>query len=446
MLERLLAEFDERIVNDASLVPSVFDGLTASQRELGLLFGDRPTCPFLRPHFIARSQYDEVARAAQTIACAIEKLVKHALDDDELMCVLDLTERQVKMARFDPGYSSLCVSSRLDAYISDDGFKFLEYNAETPAGVADQMQLEKVLFQLAHVRQFLDRRPYWRPEPHRRLLSALIEAYREWGGEEERPQIAIVDWKGVATQSEFRILKDYFDAEGCPSIIADPRELVYDVDRLRAGSFRIDILYKRVIIHEFLDQCDDDHPLSRAYADGRVCMANSFRAKVAHKKAVFAILSDPKYEDLFTPEEIEIFRRHIPWTRCFKPAVNGFRGSDCDLIDLVSRKPERFVLKPNDDYGGHGVFLGWGTSREEWERAVALAQTKPYVVQERVASRKITMPIYDNEARLERMYVDFNPFLFQNEPEGALIRLSPSEMLNVSSGGGQTALLVIEGM
>jgi hypothetical protein len=42
------------------------------------------------------------------------------------------------------------------------------------------------------------------------------------------------------------------------------------------------------------------------------------------------------------------------------------------------------------------------------------------------------------------MYVDFNPFLFQNEVEGALIRLSTSTLLNVSLGGGQTALLVLE--
>jgi hypothetical protein len=45
---------------------------------------------------------------------------------------------------------------------------------------------------------------------------------------------------------------------------------------------------------------------------------------------------------------------------------------------------------------------------------------------------------------LNELYVDFNPFLFHNEVEGALIRLSASALLNVSCGGGQTALLVLE--
>jgi hypothetical protein len=34
---------------------------------------------------------------------------------------------------------------------------------------------------------------------------------------------------------------------------------------------------------------------------------------------------------------------------------------------------EQFVPKPNDDYGGHGVFLGWGTNKHDWQGAVKVA-------------------------------------------------------------------------
>jgi glutathionylspermidine synthase len=359
MLALLLKEFDDRILRDAELSESLFEQLTASQRELGLTFGDRPTCPFLRPHIITRTQYDEVARAAQTIAVAIERLVERALTDDELMAELSPTPREEQLARIDPGYSRLCVTSRLDAYVSDDGFKFLEYNAESPAGVGDQMQLEKVLFGLSHMKQLLGSVPHWRPEPHKRLLQSLLQAYREWGGNKEHPQIAIVDWKGVSTESEFRILQKYFASEGCPTIIADPNELEYSHGNLSAGDFAIDIVYKRVIIHEFLQRCSPDHPLVRAYADGRACMANSFRTKLGHKKTTFAILSDPSYANLFSAEEVEVLRRHIPWTRRVREGVTSFAGEEQNLMALIRDQREQFVLKPNDDYGGHGVFLGW---------------------------------------------------------------------------------------
>ena len=257
MLPSIISALDEQILNDPSLVPAVFDDLIAAQRKLGLVFGDRPTCPFLRPHLITRSQYDEVSRAASIIAAAVERIVARALVDDDLLAVLGPTEREAKMARIDPGYSCLCVSSRLDSYLSDAGFQFLEYNAETPAGVGDQMQLEQVLFPLAHLKALLAEHAHWCPQPHRRLLKSLVDAYREWGGEAERPQIAIVDWKGVATESEFFVLRDFFVSEGYETIIADPDELIYDGSQLSRGDFHVDIVYKRVIIHEFLERCDE---------------------------------------------------------------------------------------------------------------------------------------------------------------------------------------------
>jgi hypothetical protein len=446
MLSSIISALDKQILNDPNLVQQIFDDLIAAQRKLGLVFGDRPTCSFLRPHMISRSQYDEVCRAASIIAAAIERMVAQALVDDDLLALLGPTERETQMARIDPGYASLCVSSRLDSYLSDTGFQFLEYNAETPAGVGDQKQLEQVLFPLAHVKALLAARAHWRPEPHRRLLRALVDTYREWGGEAERPQIAIVDWKGVATESEFFVLQEYFAAEGYETIIADPGELIYDGRRLWRGDFRIDIVYKRVIIHEFLERCDEQHPLAVAYADRNVCLVNSFRSKLAHKKAGFAILSDPAFAQMFTPTEIEIFRRHIPWTRRVRRGQTTFHNSEQDLIALMRRERNRLVLKPNDDYGGHGVFLGWESTADEWEHAIQIALERPYVVQERVSLRKTPMPMFTDRVRMEEMFIDFNPFLFHNEVEGALIRLSTSSLLNVTSGGGQTALLVMEGM
>lgn len=349
------------------------------------------------------------------------------------------------MARIDPGYSTLCVTSRLDAYLTDSGFQFLEYNAENPAGVSDQMQLEKILLQFPHMKDFLDQHAHWTPKPHQRLLESLLATYREWGGQEQSPQIAIVDWEGVSTASEFEVLKQYFESEGYRTAIVDPGALELDGERLKAGTFRIDIVYKRVIIHEFLEKFDDTHPLSRAYRDRNVCMANSFRSKLAHKKAGFAILNDPQYADLFTELEFNTFLQHIPWTRIVRDGVTSFENAERELSEILRTEQEHLVLKPNDDYGGHGVVMGWEISSDEWERTIAQAFARDYVVQERVPVKKVAIPRFaDQSIRRDEMFVDFNPFLFQNRMEGGLVRLSASSLCNVSSGGGQTALLVME--
>lgn len=443
-MQGLIKQLDESIVADTTLGPALFEELRVAQRELGLLQGNRATCPFLRPHVISRTQYESIKRAAETLAGAFEKLVTAALTDQTLLAFLDLTPAEEEAARIEPGYSRLCVSSRLDAHANANGFQFLEYNAETPAGVGDQMQLEKVLFRLPALKRFLEVNSHWLPQPHRALLLSLLTAYREWGGEEDKPSIGIIDWKGVPTSSEFQVLKDYFIAEGYPAFIADPHDLEYNGDYLSVDGSRIDIVYKRVVIHEFLGEFGLAHPLVKAYRERRVCMANSFRTKLAHKKSTFAVLSDPAYQYLFDSAELEMIQKHIPWTRFVKPARTAFGGSESDLETLILKERDRFVLKPNDDYGGHGVVLGWETGVEEWREAVKAAFHKPYIVQERVFLERTSIPAYLDEVYLDSLFVDFNPFLFQNEVEGALIRLSASSLLNVTSGGGQTALLILE--
>lgn len=422
----------------------LFKELTNVQSSLGLLFGSRPTCPFLRPHFLSRQTYEEILRAAEAVAAAAETVTLRALEDPDLMDRLDLTEAEQSLAGLDPGYPAVCASGRLDTFVTGDDFRFLEYNAETPAGVGDQMQLMKVLKRVPAIRDFLSEHPHWSPEPHRKLLECLIRCYRECGGRERKPNIAIVDWEGVSTEAEFYTLKDYFESMGYRTLVADPSELEYEGEELHAASFRVDILYKRLLIHEFLEKAGDDHPMIRAYTDGAVCMVNSFRVKIPHKKSSFAILTDERYSGMFTDVQLEAISKHVPWTRKVEECSTAFHGESVDLPEFIRRNRESMLLKPNDDYGGKGIVLGWESSEGEWDDAIQDALEHPFVVQERVAVEKQLFPVYDEAVTMEELLVDFDPFLFNNKVEGGMVRLSSSSLVNVTQGGGQTALVVLE--
>lgn len=390
-------------------------------------------------------QYEEVCTAARILSSAFDRLTTAALEDASLMAELGLTDSEERMARIDPGYEGVCVTSRLDAFVTDDGFKFMEYNAESPAGLVVQKQVEEMLFDLPYMNDFLQRHKYSTPSPHRKLLQALLEAYKRWGGAETWPGIAIVDWAGVATASEFYILRDYFESEGYRSLVTTPENLEFNGDVLSAEGFRIDILYKRVIIHEFLASTDETHPLTRAYTAGKICMANSFRSKVPHKKAGFAILSDSRFRHLFDEEQLDCIRGHIPWTRRVRDVSTTFEENTFGLLELLRKEQGRMVLKPNDDYGGKGVMFGWELKANEWDDAINLALRDDYVAQERVPAKKVPMPMFVGD-RFEtaKMNIDFDPFLFFDEVEGGLVRLSTSQLVNVSSGGGETGLIVME--
>ncbi len=443
-LKKLVQNLDEKLLGKYRFDTELFDQLSEIQKQAGILHDDRPICPFLRPHFFPRSRYEAIRRAAENLHLAFERLTEAALVDAEIMAELNLTEKEEKMARLDPGYKNLCVSSRLDAFLDGDDFKFLEYNAETPAGIGDQFSFEKVFEKVPEVQEFLAENRHWSPQPHVALLNALDSAYRDFGGQKEKPNIAIVDWDGVSTASEFEILRRLWQAEDYNTIIANPFELDYDGKTLRVNDFEINIFYKRVIIHEFLETFDETHPLVRAYADGNVCMANNFRVKIPHKKTSFAILSDEKYERLFTAEQLEFIGKHIPWTRRVRDAKTTFAGREVELLELLRTNRENFILKPHDDYGGHGVSFGWEESASDWEKLIENALQRCFVAQERVAVEKTLIPTFGGELSMQNLNIDFDPFLFNGKVDGGLVRLSSNSLVNVSAGGGETALIVLE--
>jgi len=84
-----------------------------------------------------------------------------------------------------------------------------------------------------------------------------LRDYKEFAGSSKAPQIAIVDWKEVRTQNEFQILKKIFEKEGCPTIVADPRELHLVNGRLEAQGVAIDLIYRRVIFKELIERIEE---------------------------------------------------------------------------------------------------------------------------------------------------------------------------------------------
>lgn len=204
------------------------------------------------------------------------------------------------------------------------------------------------------------------------------------------------------------------------------------------------MVYKRLLTAEFLERLGDaalEHPLVQAYRDHKVCIANNFRAKLLHKKAVFALLSDAEITEMaqVDPETTALVERHVPWTRFVEPGRTSFEGHDVDLIPLIIAERDRFVLKPNDDYGGHGISIGWETDADAWERAVEAAMAAPYVVQERVHIAYEDYPAWrQDHLEIRSRLVDTDPFLFGTDVQGCLTRLSSVTLLNVTAGGGST--------
>ncbi len=430
-----------------SRLDDAIDKLLAGSAKQNLTFGTRPICTVLRPMLINEKQYDYLRQESVLVLSAIEKLNRALLADKNLRAELDLTAAEEEIIAIEPGFSAPDASGRLDAFLNSSGdFSFVEYNADSPGGLLYGDVLSEIFMDMEVVREFARRFPVRRIGIRQRILNALLDCYREWGWH-DHPRIAIVDWNEVRTRAEFEICRQHFESQGYPTAIVDPRELEYRGGWLRAGDFRINLVYKRVVVGELLERCGVNHPLVRAVRERAVCLANSFRVQMLSKKITFAQLDDPANEHLFNAEEIAALRRHIPWTRKLAEGFTTYRGRKVDLLEFAVTHRDQLVLKPNSDYGGRGVTLGWECDEEKWRQAIDDALGASFVIQERVEVQQETFPtIASGEVTYEQRYVDFDPYTWNGEDvEGAGVRLSSSALLNVTAGGGSATPMLIVG-
>src|SRR4029450_5092036 len=355
--ERVIAEYHDLLTSDKTLAPSVFEQLHSTMRTNRLVYGDRPISVALRPHFLERPQFETLRAAAELIAGALEKVAAAAVQSPASMASLGLTHAEQKVARIDPGFTGAAVTTRLDGFIHGQQIKFVEYNAENPSSLSDQEGLNRVLFELPAMSILAQRYRLQQFSPVERLHATLLEIYREWNGNGV-PNIAILDWKNLPTANEFILLRNHFTERGVPTIICSPDELEYNRGRLRCGDFEIDLVYKRILPHEFLARYDETHPLVRACANHDVCLVNPFRCKIMHKKASFELLTDEAYASWFTAKERTAIARSIPWTRRMAVGRTTYNGHGIELVDFVRQNRGRLVLKPNADCAGRGVLSG----------------------------------------------------------------------------------------
>jgi hypothetical protein len=390
-----------------------------------------------------------VTRICETVWGAIQKVKDAAVEDERLVDELGVTEVERELVRIDPGYRAVSPTARLDSFLTSEAYSFVELNGESPAGIAYADAAYEIFGSLPVMRRFAERYTLRTFSGRPLLLGTLLEAYREYAGAaaKSKPAIAIVDLKGLPTQKEFELFKEYFESEGHPSAICSPDELEFSGGRLRPGSFEIDIVYTRLLVNEYLPIMREHPALLDAYRAGAICMVNNFRSKLIHKKALFAVLTDPAYARLFTGEELEAVRRHVPWTRKVREGQTEKAGETIDLLDYVRRNSGTLVLKPNDDYGGHGIYIGWNNDAAAWEESLQASLTNcDYLVQERVPTARETFPALmdDGSVVYAEQLVDLDPLLFNGRVGSAFTRLSSTELANVSSGGGMVPTFIID--
>jgi uncharacterized circularly permuted ATP-grasp superfamily protein len=421
--------------------PVVAAAFAQAQERNNLTYGGRVLCRSLRPALISPAALQELTNAVRDFWNVIRVIEQRTLRDRSLAIELGLSEQERQLIAIDPGYDDATVISRLDTFYERQP-TVIEYNADSPAGVSYQAGQVELMRGIPVFQRFAAEYRLEYLAADATLRETLLGVWQEFSSRKglarRSPVVAILDLAGAATSTEFQLVERDLSAHGIATVIATPEDLSYRDGVLLAGGRRVDLVYKRLLVADFLARYDLRHPLIQAYREGAVCVASSFRCTIAHKKRALATLCDPSHASWFSGEQLAAVLRFVAptWTLA--------------AFDRPTLENERddYVLKPNDAHGGERVYLGWECDEAQWRQALEDSLRRDYVVQQRVRVSHGTYPVFDAQApqlgtKLVTFIEDCNAYIFRGKFGGVLTRLSESAIINVSQGGQAIPTFVI---
>src|ERR671917_2350941 len=175
-------EFYHRILEDAEVAESSRRMLDEGLEQARLIFGGRRLSPYLRPHFVTEEDFARVTRVCETVWGAIQKVKDAAVEDERVVDELGLTEIERELVSIDPGYRAVSPTARLDSFLIEDDYSFVELNGESPAGIAYGYAAFEIFSELPVMRRFAERYQLRRFHGRPLMLETLLEAHREYLG------------------------------------------------------------------------------------------------------------------------------------------------------------------------------------------------------------------------------------------------------------------------
>jgi hypothetical protein len=244
---------------------------------------------------------------------------------------------------------------------------------------------------------------------------------------------------GVDEQED--VARFFHDRHGIKVMRADPSELSLDGDEVYYDGERVDLAYRDYQVSDLLalqQQGADIEPMRMLFRQNRVI--SSIGAEIDQKSCLEVFTTPVLAFRHFSPEERQVFRRHVLWTRIISDRKTLLAdGQQGDLLSYVRQERETLVLKPNRAYGGEGVLIGLSATQAEWESTLdrILSQDERWVVQQVAPLPVNEFPVVgpDGRVHLEPFHtvVGFAPTQYGMTIMG---RASQKQVVNVAQRGG----------
>ena len=284
------------------------------------------------------------------------------------------------------------------------------------------------------------------PTDCRVLLRRLLESHAKAIGRKQAVTAFVERRESVVGGAdEMRQVAEFLNAQGLPTVYADPRELEIRDGEVVCKDKVIDLFYRDCTLAEIISiQKHGGNVDAMKLAFQRNQVISALTGEFDHK-SLFELLSNPDFSRYFTPSQRRTFQTFIPWTRLLRARKTvAASGREVDLPDFVRTHREELVLKPNRAYGGDSVSIGRDVTQSAWDGAVAHAMTQPdgWVVQEYVG---LPQGQFLDAGDSHQVVSEFVTIGFTSTPAGVSFvgRSARDRIVNISRGGSLVPMFLV---
>lgn len=330
--------------------------------------------PFLyMPKFYGEDDLKKFVHIKDKMFSIMNKVIDRYMIDSEFRAKFHFEKELEELILTEHKYKVNIPMARVDIFYREDGsFKFCEINADGSSAMNEDRELSRILMDSIGVKTMKEGYEIKSFELFESWVKEIVSIYHE-SNSKEKPVIGIVDFTDRASLIEFEVFKDAFERLGYEAHIIDPRDLVYADGRLMHDDKEIDVVYRRLVTRDMMERRNEIPDFIRACKDPNICIVGSIKTQIVHNKIIFKILHDEDTLEMFTVDEREFIKAHVPYTI-------EFIGKH-DIEKLIKEK-NTLILKPMDLYASKGVYTGIDYNDEDWQKLLEDCVDNDYLLQE----------------------------------------------------------------
>lgn len=331
------------------------------------------------PHLFGPDDVRFLENVSRMTHSILSKIIAHYVADPDYRRIFRYSPELERLILLPCPYGEMLPMARFDLFLDEEdlSYKFCEFNTDGSGAFSRDYEGGQALmlgdtfkrFSASHVVEQFELFDSW--------VAAFMDTYRSSSIAKPDPVVALTDFSESVVASDVTRFVAAFERAGVPARFVDVRSFEFDGQHLvdPTDGTVIDAIYRRAVTSELLQHPGECEALIDAVAAEKVCLIGHFRTTVVHTKVVSIALFDPATRALLTPEECAYIDAHEPRTYRLET------GAPID-IDAVCAQKDEWIIKPEDDYGAHGVFAGIDFPDDEWAALVRGKLDAGYVVQE----------------------------------------------------------------